>query len=80
MNASVPTPRQPRPAAETTKRDITIAELVLKFMEHANTYYVDPITKIATNEVIACRAALRPLCRMYADIPASEFGGAVVFQ
>jgi hypothetical protein len=26
-------------------KDITIAELVLKFMEHASTYYVDPITK-----------------------------------
>jgi integrase len=55
-------------------KDITIAELVLKFMEHANTYYVDPVTKTATNEVIAYRAALRPLCRLYADTPAVEFG------
>jgi hypothetical protein len=56
------------------KKDITIAELVLKFMSHAETYYVDPVTKTATNEVIACQAALRPLCRLHADAPAAEFG------
>jgi integrase len=61
-------------SVHVAKKDITIAELVLKFMEYANTYYVDPITKVATNEVIACRAALRPLCRLYADTPAVEFG------
>jgi integrase len=60
--------------AGTAKKDVTIAELVLEFMERANTYYVDPVTKAATNEVIACRAALRPLCRLYADAPAAEFG------
>jgi len=31
--------------AEAPKKDITIAELVLMFMAHAETYYVDPVTK-----------------------------------
>jgi len=59
---------------DAARNDITIAELVLKFMDHANAYYVDPITKTATNEVVAFRAALRPLCRLYANNPATEFG------
>lgn len=58
----------------TVRKDITIAELVLKFLEHATTYYVDPITKQPTSEVTSCRDGLRPLCRLYADLPASEFG------
>ena len=48
----------------TVRKDITIAELVLKFLEHANTYYVDPITKQPTSEVTACRDGLRPLYRL----------------
>jgi hypothetical protein len=59
---------------DAAKRDITIAELVLKFMAHAETYYVDPVTKMATSEVVACRDGLRALCRLYAETPAVKFG------
>jgi integrase len=55
-------------------RDITIAELVLKFMAHAETYYVDPVTKEPTSEIAALGAAVRPLVRMYATTLAVEFG------
>jgi hypothetical protein len=58
----------------TTKKDITVAELVLKFMQHAETYYVDPATKENTSEFVTIQAALRPLSRLYADAPAAEFG------
>src|ERR1700674_3319413 len=37
--------------ADPARRDITVAELVLKFMAHAETYYVDPVTKSPTTEV-----------------------------
>jgi integrase len=60
--------------AIVAKKDITIAELVLKFMAHAESYYVDPVTRETTSEVIACRDGLRPLTRLYADTPATEFG------
>lgn len=54
--------------------DITIAELVLKFMAHAESYYVDIDSKQPTSEIAALRAAVRPLVRLYADLPATEFG------
>jgi integrase len=60
--------------ASKPNHDCTIAELVLRYMEHAESYYVDPATKKNTNEVVAFRCALRPLCRLYGDIPAAEFG------
>jgi hypothetical protein len=36
--------------------EITIAELALKFMAHASAYYIDPVTKAPTNEVVAIMA------------------------
>jgi hypothetical protein len=47
----------------TAVHDISLAELVLKFMEHADTYYVDGATKEPTSEVLAITAAFRPLTR-----------------
>src|SRR5438094_622708 len=44
--------------------DCTIAELVLKYMEHASTYYVDPTTKAPTSEQAALKEAVRPLVRL----------------
>jgi integrase len=55
-------------------KDITIAELVLKFLDHAESYYVDAVSKQPTSEIAALRAAVRPLLHLYADIPALEFG------
>ncbi len=56
------------------RQDLSVDELVLKFMEHANAYYVDPVTKEPTREVVTCRDSLRPLCRLYGNTPAAEFG------
>jgi integrase len=62
------------PTKQSFKHDITIDELALKYLEHAHTYYVDQVTRATTNEVVAIECALRPLCRMYGDQPAAEFG------
>ena len=56
------------------RQDLSIDELVLKFMEHANSYYVDLATKETTSEVVSFRDALRPICRLYGNTPATEFG------
>jgi integrase len=62
------------PDQPTVKHDLTIAELVLKFMAHARDYYVDPTDKTPTSEIAALRAAMRPLVRLFKDTPAAEFG------
>jgi hypothetical protein len=54
--------------------DLTIAELVLRFMQHAASYYVDPVTKQSTTEVGTCRDAFRPLVRLHGNDVASSFG------
>ncbi|MSU80692.1 MAG: hypothetical protein EXS16_21715 [Gemmataceae bacterium] len=56
------------------RRDLSIDELVLKFLEHCTSYYADPVTKEPTREVVTCRDSLRPLCRLYGNMPAAEFG------
>jgi len=62
------------PDLHTVRIDLTVAELVLKFIEERVTpYYVDPISKKPTREQANFRASLRPLTRLYGDRPASEF-------
>lgn len=56
------------------KHDITIAELVLKFMSHAQAYYVDPIDKTPTSEIATLKAAVRPLVRLFGSEAAAQFG------
>ncbi len=56
------------------RQDLSIDELVLKFLEHAKSYYVDPVSKEPTKEVGVCSDAFRPLCRLYGNTSASEFG------
>jgi integrase len=56
------------------QQDLTIAELVERFMAHAEAYYVDPATKAQTSEVWALAAAYRPLVRLFASELASAFG------
>lgn len=56
------------------RQDLSIDEMVLKFMEHANAYYVDSVAKAPTTEVVSFRDALRPICRLYGNTPAAEFG------
>jgi hypothetical protein len=61
-------------AERQTKHDITIAEIVLKFMQHAEKYYVDPIEKAHTSEIATLKAAVRPLVRMFGSEAAARFG------
>jgi integrase len=53
-------------------KDITIAELVVRFMAHAETYYVDAVSH-ATTEQSAIKEAVRPLVRLYGHLPVNEF-------
>ncbi len=49
------------PAASKPNHDCTINELVLAYMDHAESYYVDPVTKEPTSEQPAIKDAVRPL-------------------
>lgn len=62
--------RLPDPAGEPGA--LTIAMLVVRFMDHANLWYVKAGRK--TGEVHALKSALRPLTKLYADLMATEFG------
>ena len=63
------------PASGGAQADLTVNELVLRFMnEHVLTYYVDPINKNPTTEQDAFRGALRPLTRLFGSLPSAEFG------
>ena len=42
------------------RQDLTISELVLKFLEHAKKHYVDPTSKEPTSEMSAISAAVKP--------------------
>src|SRR5262249_52280468 len=67
------------PALEDLKRpafpNLSIGDLILKYMdEHVFGYYVDPDTKEPTGEATNFRCAMRPLNRIFGDLPALEFG------
>jgi integrase len=63
------------PAENGQKTDLTIAELILRFMQqHVTTYYVDPATKEPSSEQEIFKLALRPLTRLFGELPAIEFG------
>jgi hypothetical protein len=62
------------------KTDLSIAELILRFMqEHVATYYVDPVTKEPSSEQEVFKLALRPLTRLFGKLPAVELGKVVQF-
>ncbi len=61
------------PAASKPNRDCTITELVLAYMAHAESYYVDPVTKEPTSEQTAIKDAWRPLVRLFGSLPVEEF-------
>lgn len=61
------TSRQPLPAS------LTIDELILKYVAHADTYYRRP-DGTTTNETITIKQALRPLHGLYGPTPAVHFG------
>ena len=51
--------------AKTVTKDNTVSEFVLKYMSHAETYYVDPATNEPTTERSAIVEAARPLVRLF---------------
>lgn len=54
------------------QRGPTINEIALVFMRHAQSYYVKNGEQ--TDEVACIRSALTPLCILYGDTPAKDFG------
>jgi integrase len=59
--------------ATKPNHDCTITELVLEYMLHAESYYVDPVTRRPTSEQAAIKAAWRPLVRLFGSLPVVEF-------
>jgi hypothetical protein len=63
------------PQPEAKAPDLAVAELIVRFMqERVIPYYVDPITKQPTGEQENFRCAMRPLDRLFGDLPANDFG------
>ncbi|MBN9524286.1 tyrosine-type recombinase/integrase [bacterium] len=60
-------------AAPPSPDGITVAELLLAFMEHADCHYRDPEGK-PTSEVYHLRLVVRAVRELYADLPVAEFG------
>lgn len=61
------------PAPAVAPSDLTVAELVLRYMEHASTYYVNPDTNKPTSEMQCLRDAFRPLVRLFGHLSVGEF-------
>jgi integrase len=67
------------PAAVTgpSAADLTVAELLVKFLEHAERHYRHPDGK-PTSEIWSFRLVARPLKELFAYLPAREFGPAAL--
>lgn len=61
------------PAPAKAAPDLTIAELLVKYLDFAEGYYVNPDTREPTTELQCLRDAFRPLNRLYGPEPAAEF-------
>lgn len=59
-------------AAPPERPDLTVAEIVLAYLRHAETYYRK--NGAVTAEFACLKSAMRPLIALYADLPASQFG------
>jgi integrase len=66
------TPTVPR-VAVAPRPDLTVNELLVAFLAHAQEHYRDPDGN-ATNEVDNLKAAVRPLKQLYGHTPVAEFG------
>jgi integrase len=63
------------PKPEAKMPEVLISELIERFMhERVFPYYVNLITKEPTGEQDSFRYAMRPLNRLFGDLPAGEFG------
>jgi integrase len=58
--------------AATTETGLTIAELALAYVKHAQNYYMKNGQR--TDEVSCIKSALCDLMKLYGDLPAGEFG------
>ena len=54
------------------RNDLTVNELILAYLRHADTYYIKNGKK--TRETVNIRLAIRPLRRLYGQTLASDFG------
>lgn len=63
---------RPQSAVTTLDRELTVAELVLRYWEFAETYYVKDGQP--TKELVSMREALRPVRRLFGDTQAEQFG------
>jgi hypothetical protein len=63
---------RPQSAVTTLDRELTVAELVLRYWEFAETYYVKDDQP--TKELVSMREALRPVRRLFGDTQAEQFG------
>ena len=59
-------------ATRSEQSQITIAELVLAYVKHAQTYYVK--NGKVTDEFGCIKSALKPVVELYGTIPAADFG------
>jgi integrase len=62
----------PTPGADGSPAEFTVAQMILAFWRHAETYYQPD--EDGKSEADNFRFALRPLRLMYGDTPAAEFG------
>ncbi|QDT55500.1 site-specific tyrosine recombinase XerC [Caulifigura coniformis] len=60
------------PSSPLAGMEITVSELVDKFLEHANRHYVK--RGKVTSEVNSIKMAVAPLVDLFGDLPASQFG------
>jgi integrase len=64
---------RPSRSAEPGKADLTVAELIVKYWHHAETYYRHP-DGTPTSELAAMKLPMAILTRLYGRTPAAEFG------
>jgi integrase len=60
-------------APSAPKADVSVNELALDFLKHAEHHYRHP-DGTATGETREYRMAVRPLCHLFGALPAAEFG------
>lgn len=68
-----PEPDPSNPCAVASAGPLTVTELILRWMEHAETYYRRP-DGTATNELADYRLSLRPLRHLYGALPVPDLG------
>jgi integrase len=62
-----------RPVLAAATPDLTVYELVARFLEHAKQHYRRP-DGTTTSELSDYKLSLRPLCHLYGHTPARDFG------